>query len=90
MIFEWGEDKASANVAKHSMSFEEALTVFGDPDSLTIFDDAHSDVEDRYATIGRSAAGRIVIVVYTERDGNIRLISARLATGRERRQYEQR
>lgn len=87
--FDWDETKAEQNIEKHGVSFEEASTVFGDPLSSTIYDEVHSLGEDRYIDIGRSAQDRILVVVYTERDERIRIISARLATARERKQYEQ-
>jgi uncharacterized protein len=88
LLFEWDPDKAITNLAKHGVSFEEAKTVFGDPNELTIFDDDHSDEEDRYLSLGTSNLGRVVVVSYTERDDRIRIISARAANKRERRQYE--
>ena len=87
--FEWDEAKATANLRKHGVGFEEAITVFGDPQALTIFDEAHSDHEDRYVDIGRSSSGRVIVVVYTERGESIRIISCRTAIPTERRQYEQ-
>ena len=77
--FEWDEKKAEINLEKHGISFETAAKVFLDEDRLEIYD------EDRYITIGR--AGEILFVVYTERTPKIRLISARLATPKERRLY---
>ena len=71
------------------VGFEEAITVFGDPQALTIFDEEHSDPEDRYVNLGRSSSGRVIVVVYTERGESIRIISCRKATFTERRQYEQ-
>ncbi len=88
--FEWDEAKAEANLRKHGVSFEEALTVFGDPYSLTIHDAAHSEAEDRFVDVGRSTSGRILVVIYTERHPRTRIISARRATAAERRQYERR
>jgi uncharacterized protein len=88
MDFEWDDAKAESNERKHSVSFAEAMTVFGDPLSLTGFDPGHSDEEDRYITMGTSAAGRLLIVSHTDRGDKIRLISARVATRRERRDYE--
>ena len=88
--FEWNEAKAAANLDKHGISFDEGQTVFGDPDTITLFDDQHSDVEDRFIDIGMSANGRILVVVYTENEARIRIISCRRATPKERRQYEQR
>jgi uncharacterized DUF497 family protein len=64
--FEWDEAKAAANLEKHGVSFDEAQTVFGDPHTVTIFDDQHSDSEDRFIDIGMAATGRILVVVYTE------------------------
>jgi uncharacterized DUF497 family protein len=88
--FEWDEAKAAANLDKHGISFDEAQTVFGDADTITLFDDRHSDVEDRFIDVGMSANGRILVVVYTENEARIRIISCRRATPKERRQYEQR
>jgi len=87
--FEWHEEKAQANLIKHGVSFDEAVTVFKDPLSLTIPDPQHSVDEDRFIDIGLSDDGRILVVVYTERGTNIRLISARVASNLERRAYEQ-
>ncbi len=89
LTFEWDEDKAAANYRKHKVSFDEARTVFGDPRSLTVFDEAHSLDEPRYVDLGTSARGRVLVVAYTERGENIRLISSRKATPAERRQYDQ-
>lgn len=80
MEFEWDTNKAANNLAKHSVSFHEASTVFGDPD--------HSDDEDRYITIGESADGRLLIISHTAREQRIRIISAREAKHQERRIYE--
>ncbi|NOX62633.1 MAG: BrnT family toxin [Chloroflexi bacterium] len=88
--FEWDEAKALTNMHKHGVSFEEAITVFGDPNAITIFDEAHSAHEDRFIDIGLSISGRVLVVVYTERGQRIRLISCRKATPNERRQYERR
>ena len=87
--FEWHQEKASENLRKHGVSFEEAKTVFNDPFSITIADPEHSLDEDRYIDIGLSARGQILVVVYTERAGSIRIISSRKATKAERRVYEQ-
>jgi uncharacterized DUF497 family protein len=88
MEFEWDSDKASENERKHGVSFEEAATAFGDPLSLAIHDPDHSDDESRFILLGESYSGRLVVVVHKERGDKIRLISARLATRRERRSYE--
>ena len=90
MRFEWDEIKAIVNMRKHGISFEEAEAIFGDPNTITLFDDRHSDVEDRFIDIGTSTQGRILVVVYTENDERVRLISCRRATPKERQQYEQR
>ena len=77
-------------MAKHGVSFEESSTVFGDPRSLTIPDPVHSKVEERFVTIGTSHRGKLlVVVVHTERGDNIRIISARVASRRERKSYEE-
>ena len=89
MIFEWDKKKANANETKHDVSFEEASTVFGDPLSLTIYDPLHSDREDRFVTIGLSADYEMLAVVHMDREDRIRIISARRATRREMRNYEQ-
>ena len=87
--FEWDETKARSNQAKHAVSFAEASTVFGDPLSLTIPDPAHSQTEDRWIILGHSQQGRLLVVVHTERGDNLRNISARPASRRERKQYEE-
>jgi uncharacterized DUF497 family protein len=89
LAFEWDGDKAAANVSKHGVSFEEASTAFGDPLSVTVADPDHSIDESRFVLIGRTVIGRTVVVVHTERGDNIRIISARLATRRESKDYEQ-
>lgn len=83
--FEWDEEKARANMKKHGIPFELAAKVFLDECRIEIFDEAHSIDEERFITIGM--AGEVLFVVYTERTPNIRLISARLATTRERSIY---
>lgn len=89
LLFEWDNKKARQNLKKHGVSFEEAATVFGDPLSLTIDNQLHSEEEERFVTIGESNQRRLLVVVYTERGDNIRIISARVATPRERRSYEE-
>ena len=86
--FEWDDDKARQNIKKHKVSFEEAVTVFGDFVSLTISDSTHSETEDRWIIIGESNIHRLIVVVHTERRDRIRIISARQATLRERKEYE--
>lgn len=87
--FEWDEEKSKSNYKKHKVSFEEAKAVFYDPLSITIADPKHSIGEDRYIDIGHSSMERILVVVYTERRSNIRIISYREATKLERRIYEE-
>ena len=89
LVFEWDEAKAEQNLGKHGITFEEARTIFGDPFSMTIADPKHSADENRYVDIGTSATGRMLVVVYTERGGRIRIISCRRATRTERKAYEQ-
>jgi len=86
--FEWDENKAKANFKKHRVDFDEATTVFTDPLSRTIHDPDHSADEQRYIDIGRSDKGRVLVVAYTERSSNIRIISCRKATPSERKLYE--
>ncbi len=87
--FEWDEDKAKANLAKHEVSFDEATTVFNDEFSITIFDPNHSDEETRFIDLGMSNKGRLLVIVYMERQDKIRIISCRKATPTERRKYEE-
>ena len=85
--YEWDEKKASANLRKHGIDFADAALVLEDEYALTVTD-LYSQDEDRFVTTGRDPEGRLLIVVYTWRGERIRLISAREATGRERREYE--
>jgi uncharacterized DUF497 family protein len=87
--FEWDSDKADSNLKKHKVSFEEATTVFGDPLAAIFDDDAHSIDEQREIIIGHSEQNRLLLVSFTERQGTIRIISARRAIKRERRDYEE-
>ena len=87
--FTWDSEQAVANLGKHRMSFEEASTAFGDPLSITVRDPDHSEEEARCVMIGQSFRGRLLVVVHSDREGSIRIISAREATRRERRDYEQ-
>jgi hypothetical protein len=87
--FEWDKDKAERNRKKHGISFEEATTVFADPLSLTIPDPVHSEDETRFVITGLSYKGRQLVIVFTELEGSIRIITARLATSRERKKYEE-
>jgi uncharacterized DUF497 family protein len=88
MQFIWNDDKALSNINKHSVSFEEATTVFTDPLSLTIPDPLHSYEEERFIVIGESIKNRMIVVVHTDLGDMIRIVSARLATKRERKIYE--
>lgn len=89
MLFEWNEEKAAANLGKHGVSFEEAMTVFGDPLSDTFDDPDHSTEEQRFLIIGVSQQGRILIVAHTDDGEAVRIINAREPTRRERESYEQ-
>ncbi len=89
MEFEWNPDKASINIRKHSISFQEAATVFDDSLSVTFPDPDHSIGEDRYVIIGMSGSGQLLVVSHTDRGNCIRIISARKATRQERRFYEE-
>lgn len=87
MEYQWDIDKADANLRKHKIDFADAITIFSDDFAITI-EDVHPD-EERFATIGRDALGRILVVIYTWRGESIRLISARKATKGERQMYEE-
>ncbi len=88
MLFEWDDEKARANIKKHGIDFETAARVFADENRLEIYDEEHSEDEDRYITIGMiDNVACVVMVVYTERGEAVRLISARKATSQERRMY---
>ena len=88
MRFQFDPDKAISNLQKHGVSFDEGITVFGDSLALTIEDSTHSVRELRFLTIGITNQQRLVVVSHTQRDGQVRLISARLATRKERKEYE--
>jgi len=81
--FEWDANKASINLKKHNVSFEEASTVFDDPMFISFIDEEHSIDEERYISIGFSNYGRLLMVAHTDRGGVIRIISARKATKKE-------
>lgn len=87
MEYEWDPVKAKINVEKHAIDFADAVKIFSDEYALTMPDD-YSE-EDRFVTMGMDAHGRILVVVYTWRGANIRIISARKAEKFERRQYEE-
>jgi len=86
--FEWDPKKAASNLKHHDVSFDEATSVFGDLLSMNMPDPDHSKSEQRFLVLGVSAASRLVVVSYAERPPRTRIISARLATKRERRKYE--
>ncbi len=89
MHFEWDLEKAAANLRKHGVSFAEAATLFGDPLSRTFPDPDHSLDEQRFLTVGMSEGRRLLVVAHIEHGDSIRIISARPATRRERRWYEE-
>ncbi|MGF1614218.1 MAG: BrnT family toxin [Gammaproteobacteria bacterium] len=88
--FEWDRRKAAGNLRKHGVSFDEASTVFDDPLARIFDDEDHSEQESREIIVGHSAAGRLLLVLFTEpRENVIKIISARPATPRERDDYEE-
>jgi uncharacterized protein len=87
--FDWDPEKSRTNLQKHGVSFFEAASALSDPFSITQYDSIHSIEEDRFITIGYSDRQRLLIVVHTERETFIRLISARPATSKEKKLYEQ-
>lgn len=88
MKFDWDPNKAARNRQHHSVTVEEASTAFDDSLGWTFFDPDHLAEEDRFLTIGTSSLGRLLIVAHTESNDAIRIISAREATRRERKDYE--
>jgi uncharacterized DUF497 family protein len=89
VIYEWDPKKAKANLSKHRVSFEEAASVFLDPFAVTYPDPDHSGDEVREITVGHSARHRVIFLSHTQRKNRIRIIGARKATPRERKQYEE-
>lgn len=92
--FEWDSEKAKVNRQKHKVDFEQAATVFQDPQALSIYDSDHSGNEDRWITMGLASHGVLVVVHHTyeqvnEKTATIRIISSRKATRREKKQYEE-
>jgi hypothetical protein len=87
--FEWSPEKARFNLQKHQVDFEEAATIFDDPEFITFLDEEHSGDEERYITIGFSNKNRILLVAHTERKDTIRIISARKATKNEEKFYQE-
>ena len=88
MRFEWDDNKAESNAVKHGITFEEAVTVFADPDLLFTEDTQHSQGEQREWAMGITESGLLVVVVFTMRGEQIRIISARIATKKEQQSYE--
>lgn len=88
MDVEWDPSKARANLEKHDVHFADAELVLFDPNALTK-EDTRAVGEQRFVTIGSGTTGRILVVVYSHRGGNVRMISARPATKKERRSYEE-
>jgi len=89
MLFEWDSAKANRNQRKHDVSFAEAATVFGDPLAYTFADPDHSNSEERLLTFGLSQSKRLLVVSHIEREGRVRIISAREATRYERKIYDE-
>jgi len=90
MAFEWDKAKATTNVKKHEVTFDEASTVFGDPLARIFDDPEHSAEERREIIVGHSILSRLLLVCFTEREGGvIRILSAREATKKERQDYEE-
>ena len=90
--FIWDENKNASNIKKHGVSFYEAMTVFEDEEGLLIYDDGHSEAEDRFVLIGASNLDNIIVVCHCYRDNEetIRIISARKATKKEKKEYFER
>ena len=88
MNYQWDPNKAVSNLRKHGIDFADAVGIFEDDWALTI-EEQHVEGEQRFVSIGMDFLGRLIVVVYTYRNDDIRLISARRATGRERKSYEQ-
>ncbi len=92
--FEWDPRKAKDNHRKHGVSFQKAATIFRDPFALSVFDQEHSEGEERWVSVGLASGGELLVVIHTFRQADsgqiaIRVISARRPTRRERRQYEE-
>lgn len=87
LTFEWDTNKAKTNFEKHGISFEEAATLFADENSITIDDPVHSLNEKRSITIGLTFKRKLLVAVHTERNSKIRIISARSASRKEKKQY---
>ena len=92
--FEWDAAKARSNAAKHGITFRLATTVFRDPLALTIFDEEHSENEERWVMLGQAENGQYLVVIHTVRhtspgDMTVRIISARVADRDEVRDYQE-
>jgi uncharacterized protein len=86
--FDWDPAKARENLKKHQFSFEEAQSAFRDPFRITIYDERHSQDEDRFLLLAQTSRARLVVVAFAERESTIRIISVRRATKSERQAYE--
>ena len=89
MKFEWDPEKARSNLRKHKVSFVEAATALKDPMAATGRDPDHSMGEERFITFGISERGKLLVVAHTEKDDTLRIISARVASKKERKIYEE-
>ena len=87
--FEWNPEKAKANLQKHQVDFEEASTIFDDPQFITFLNEEHSADEERYITIGLSKKNRLLMAAHTDRNNSIRIISARKVTKHEEKFYQE-
>ena len=92
--FEWDPIKAKRNLDKHKVGFERAAEVFLDPSAVSVFDQQHSETEERWITVGRDNQGRILVLVHTfsavsREESRVRIVSTRKATKREARDYQE-
>lgn len=87
--FEWDASKAGGNLAKHGVAFDEAVSVFADPLAALFDDPDHSGEEPREIIVGLSTKPRLLVVSFTEREGRVRIISARRATAAEQKRHEE-
>jgi len=88
MEFEWDHAKAESNLKEHEVGYEEASTVWNDYFNIELIDHDHSIAENRFLMIGESEQDRFMVISFTERENKVRIISARLLTPKERREYE--
>jgi len=89
VIYEWDPKKAKANLRKHGVSFEEALTAFADPLARIFDDEDHSVEEQREIIVGHSAKERLLVVCFTAQGESVRIFGVRKATRREKKEYEE-